>query len=81
MTVHGKEILSNFLMKICHLTGLYTLENREHKAIREIRQLVGEKKVLMLVSGGVDSTVCCALLNKAIPSNRVHALHIDNGDH
>lgn len=38
-----------------------------------------DKKVLVLISGGVDSAVCGALLLKAIPPERVFALHIDNG--
>ena len=43
------------------------------------RKTVGNKKVLVLVSGGVDSSVCAALLAKAIGVDRVKALHIDNG--
>lgn len=38
-----------------------------------------DKKVLVLVSGGVDSTVCAALVTKALSKDKVYALHIDNG--
>ena len=56
------------------------MEDRQEKAIKEIREKVGEdKKVLMLVSGGVDSSVCAALVNKAIGPERIYAIHIDHG--
>ena len=48
-------------------------------ARRYIRSRVGEKRVLCLVSGGVDSSVCAALLHKAIGRERVIALHVDHG--
>eukprot|EP01112_Ceratiomyxa_fruticulosa_P005151 TRINITY_DN1573_c0_g1_i4.p1 TRINITY_DN1573_c0_g1~~TRINITY_DN1573_c0_g1_i4.p1 ORF type:complete len:668 (+),score=127.64 TRINITY_DN1573_c0_g1_i4:1436-3439(+) len=79
LTEHGKDILRNFLFEICHLKGGYTLENREERAIKYIRGIVGDKKVLVLVSGGVDSTVCAALLSKALDPKKIYALHIDNG--
>lgn len=79
LTVNGKAIFKNFLFSICGLSGKYTMENREEKAIKEIRSVVQDKKVLVLVSGGVDSSVCCALLNKALDTQKVFALHIDNG--
>jgi GMP synthase (glutamine-hydrolysing) len=53
---------------------------REGKCLKAIRDQVGEtNKVLMLLSGGVDSTVCAALITKAIGQERVMAIHIDNG--
>eukprot|EP00026_Physarum_polycephalum_P004540 Phypoly_transcript_04561.p1 GENE.Phypoly_transcript_04561~~Phypoly_transcript_04561.p1 ORF type:complete len:341 (+),score=52.60 Phypoly_transcript_04561:145-1167(+) len=79
LTRNGKRILANFLYKVCGLQGIYTLDNREHRAIAYIRQVVGNKKVLVLVSGGVDSSVCAALLAKALGVERIKALHIDNG--
>jgi GMP synthase (glutamine-hydrolysing) len=72
-------MFQNFLYNIAGLKGSYTLVDREQQSIEEIRNLVKDKKVLVLVSGGVDSTVCAALLIKAIPPERVYALHIDNG--
>lgn len=59
--------------------GSFTMEDRETVAIREIREQVGDSSVLVLVSGGVDSSVCAALLNRALGPERVVAMHIDNG--
>lgn len=79
LTEHGLDILRNFLFKIALLKPEYTLENRRDKAILEIQQAAGSKKVLMLVSGGVDSTVCAALITEALGADRVIAIHIDTG--
>ena len=70
LTPDGKQIFKNFLYNICGLTAKYTLKNRMSTAIDYIRSKVaGNKKVLCLVSGGVDSSVCCALLQKALESS------------
>ena len=53
--------------------------DRKAVAIQEIQDIVGTKEVLCLVSGGVDSSVCAALLNTAIGADRVHAVHVNNG--
>ncbi|KYQ90422.1 GMP synthetase [Tieghemostelium lacteum] len=79
LTTNGKKMLKNFLLDICKCKADYTLEDREQLAIEMIRNTVGQKKVLVLVSGGVDSTVCAALIAKAIDPSNVYALHIDNG--
>uniref|UniRef100_A0A0N5AD94 GMP synthase (glutamine-hydrolyzing) n=1 Tax=Syphacia muris TaxID=451379 RepID=A0A0N5AD94_9BILA len=79
LTKNGKLIFSNFLHKIAGCTGNYTMRNREDICIEQIQEAVGDRNVLVLVSGGVDSAVCAALLNKALGKERVTALHIDNG--
>ncbi|KAK0419942.1 hypothetical protein QR680_014420 [Steinernema hermaphroditum] len=79
LTERGRTLFANFLYKICGFSGSYNMDNREEMCIREIQDIVGEKKVLVLVSGGVDSTVCAALLHKALGKERVTAIHIDNG--
>ncbi|XP_003704219.1 GMP synthase burgundy [Megachile rotundata] len=79
LTPNGKLMLNNFLFGIAGLTGNYTLRGREAQCIQYIRDTVGNKKVLLLVSGGVDSTVCAALLHKALNKDQVIALHINNG--
>lgn len=79
LTPAGGAMLRNFLFRIAGCAATYTIEDREARAIREIRAQVGDQRVLALVSGGVDSAVCVALLNKALGADRVIALHIDNG--
>ena len=79
LTEHGNEILQNFLYGVAEFSGSYTMKDREVEAIKYIQDTVGEKKALVLVSGGVDSTVCAALLNKALRPGQIYAIHIDNG--
>lgn len=79
LTENGKKIMENFLFGISGLTESFTLEKREQQCVKEIRETVGSNKVLMLVSGGVDSTVCANLLYEALPEEQVIAVHIDNG--
>jgi len=84
LTENGKQILHNFLFGISGLNASFTLQKRQQECIDYIRRVVGtEKVVLMLVSGGVDSAVCAALLHKALregeDTSRVQAIHIDNG--
>ncbi|XP_013774803.1 GMP synthase [glutamine-hydrolyzing]-like [Limulus polyphemus] len=79
LTEKGKEIMKNFLYDIASLKGTFTLKSREIECIEFIRKTVGDKKVLMLVSGGVNSTVCAALLHRALGDEQLIAIHIDNG--
>lgn len=79
LTVNGKQMLDNFLHKICGLHGNYLLEDRIQTAIEKIREKVKDEKILVLVSGGVDSAVSAALLVKALNPENVYAIHIDHG--
>ena len=79
LTPKGKQMIKNFLYEICGCTGSYTMQSREIECVEYIKKAVGNSKVLMLVSGGVDSTVCAALLHKALKPDQVIAFHIDNG--
>lgn len=72
-------MLRNFLFGVCGFQGLFTPASREDQIVQQIRETVGKATVLCLVSGGVDSTVCCALLAKALGADKVVAAHIDNG--
>merc|ERR1719277_1792450 len=76
---NGMAMLRNFLFGVCGLKGLFTPASREEQCIQHIREKIGSSMVHCLVSGGVDSTVCCALLAKALGPEKVVAAHIDNG--
>eukprot|EP00930_Biecheleria_cincta_P096641 TRINITY_DN88459_c0_g1_i1.p1 TRINITY_DN88459_c0_g1~~TRINITY_DN88459_c0_g1_i1.p1 ORF type:complete len:686 (-),score=105.29 TRINITY_DN88459_c0_g1_i1:66-2123(-) len=79
LSENGMTMLSNFLFKVCGCRGDFTPDSREKHCVEYIREKVGDAMVLCLVSGGVDSTVCCALLAKALGPEKVVAAHIDNG--
>ncbi|XP_071450670.1 GMP synthase [glutamine-hydrolyzing] [Hetaerina americana] len=79
LTVNGRVIMKNFLMDIAGCTGNFTMASREAECINDIREIVGTSQVLLLASGGVDSTVCAALLRKALPEDQLITVHIDNG--
>lgn len=78
LTTNGNQILENFV-NLAGFSRTYTVEDREQKAIEYIKKTVGDRDVLALVSGGVDSSVCAALLAKALPPKQIHTLHIDTG--
>jgi GMP synthase (glutamine-hydrolysing) len=79
LTVNGRRMLANFLFEICGLHGNYALDDRIQTAIAQIRSRVRDEKILVLVSGGVDSAVSAALLLKALNPDNVYAIHIDHG--
>lgn len=79
LTINGKQILANFLFKVCGFHGDYLLEDRIETAINKIKEKVKDEKILVLVSGGVDSAVSAALLVKALNPENVYAIHIDHG--
>ena len=78
-SVHGMTILKNFAYKICQAKQDWQIEDWEKQMIKQIKKQVGNKKVFLLVSGGVDSTVCFALLEKALGQDKVFGLHVDTG--
>jgi len=74
----GREIMHNFLFNICGAKGTYKLQNYIDMQVKMIKQTVGDKQVLLALSGGVDSSVCAALLAKAIPS-QLTCIFVDHG--
>ena len=77
-TVEGMNILENFLFDIAGLKAEWTSEHFVKQKIAEIKELVGDKRVLMGLSGGVDSSVMAVLMNEAI-GDQGTAVFIDNG--
>ena len=77
-TVYGKQILHNFLFEICGCSGDWKMEDYlEHSIEKYCRDLAG-KKVLLALSGGVDSSVAAVLLHKAI-GNDLTCIFVDHG--
>lgn len=78
-TVHGVDMLRNFVVDICGAKQDWTPETNLEEILEEIRSEVGDRHVLCLVSGGVDSTVVAALLSKSLPPEKCRFIHIDTG--
>lgn len=78
-TVHGDEMIANFVLGICGCEPSWTIEAFMAGEMEKIRAQVGERSVFLLASGGVDSTVAATLLTRALGPERVDLLHVDNG--
>lgn len=74
----GRKVLANFLFRVAGCRRTWTMRSFIHEQVREIRNRVGDGRVLCAVSGGVDSSVMAALLARAI-GHRAVAVFVDNG--
>ncbi len=78
-TVHGDDMIANFVLDICRCRPTWSMEAYLDEEIQKLAEQVGDESVFLLASGGVDSTVAAVLLGRALGPDRVHLLHIDNG--
>lgn len=77
-TVYGKQILKNFVQGICKARTTWTMGSFLKNSIDEIREKVGQEKVLCALSGGVDSMVAAAMTHRAV-GRQLTCVFIDNG--
>ncbi|GIP54120.1 glutamine-hydrolyzing GMP synthase [Paenibacillus vini] len=77
-SIHGNEMIKNFIYEICGCEGNWSMETFIEDQVREIREQVGDQKVLCALSGGVDSSVVAMLIHKAI-GDQLTCMFIDHG--
>jgi GMP synthase (glutamine-hydrolysing) len=77
-TLQGKRIFEHFVLELCACEALWTAANIVEDAIARVRETVGTEKVLLGLSGGVDSSVVAALLQRAI-GDQLTCVFVDNG--
>jgi len=75
---YGIEFLDNFVKSVCECEGNWTMENWIEDEIQKIRDVVGDKKVICAMSGGVDSSVVAVLVHKAI-GDQLTCIFVDHG--
>ncbi|MBK7048230.1 MAG: glutamine-hydrolyzing GMP synthase, partial [bacterium] len=78
-TVHGDDMIANFVLGICGCRPTWTMERYVEEQVERIREQVGDRSVFLLASGGVDSTVAARLFVEALGPERLELLHVDNG--
>ncbi len=77
-TEKGNQIISNFLFRICGCSGRWNMRSFIKESIDKIKKAVGQDKVVLGLSGGVDSSVAALLIHRAINRN-VRCIFVDNG--
>lgn len=76
--LEGDKVLRNFLYSVCEVSGDWTTDSFIDEKIKEIKETIGDKKVLCALSGGVDSSVAAVLVHKAIGDN-LTCVFVDHG--
>ncbi len=77
-TPMGKEILRNFLFRVCRCPADWTMESFVQRTIRSLREEIGERRIICALSGGVDSSVVAVLLHRAV-GRQCTSIFVDNG--
>ena len=74
----GKQVLHNFLYVICRCTGDWVMDDFIEKTVQSLREKIGDKKVILGLSGGVDSSVAAGLLSRAV-GKQLTCVFVDQG--
>src|SRR3984957_496499 len=77
-SIEGKKIIRNFLVDVCGCHQDWTPAHFVSDTVAALQKQIGDRKVIMALSGGVDSTVAATLIHKAI-GDRLHGIFVDNG--
>src|SRR5678815_2441168 len=77
-SIEGKKILHNFLVNVCGCTQDWTPAHFISDTVAQLKQKIGDRKVVMALSGGVDSTVAATLIGRAI-GDHLYGIFVDNG--
>jgi GMP synthase (glutamine-hydrolysing) len=77
-SAEGKKIIRNFLVNVCKCSQDWTPAHFINDTVASIKEAIGDKKVIMALSGGVDSTVAATLIHRAIGKN-LYGIFVDNG--
>src|SRR5690606_5537552 len=77
-TTEGKNLLRNFVVHICGSAQDWTPDQFVESTVQSLKEMLGNDKVVMALSGGVDSTVAATLIHHAVGSN-LHCIFVDNG--
>lgn len=77
-TEFGTEMIKNFLYNVCEVKGTWNMADFAERKIKELKEQLGDKKVICALSGGVDSSVAAVLVHKAIGKN-LTCVFVDHG--
>lgn len=77
-TQYGADMIRNFLYEVCHVKGDWTMDDFCQRTVAQLRQKIGQGRVLLALSGGVDSSVLAALLAEAV-GDQLTAVFVDHG--
>ena len=75
---YGREMLRNFLYEVCHCKGDWQMDSFIDTTVKALREQIGDKKVILALSGGVDSSVAAGLLSRAI-GKQLTCVFVDHG--
>ena len=77
-TENGKKIISNFIFSICQIKRNWSSKDQKNKLIEDVKNQVGQNKIICALSGGVDSSVVAQLLNKAV-GKKLYCIFVNTG--